>query len=122
MLPRPKHSLVKASINWKSLAVAALIVIGVGLVLGLTVGGWLWLRDRRDGDIDPGPALQETIALTETVEQETPVPEMNVQPTAEEEIVLPAEIDDGPTLTPWPTHTLSVSATLPVIPSLTPEP
>ena len=119
---KPKRSLVKASINWKSLAVAALIVIGVGLVLGLTVGGWLWLRDRRDGDIDLGPALEETIALTETVEQETPVPEMNVQPTDEEEIVLPAEMDDGPTLTPWPTHTLPVSATLPVIPSLTPEP
>jgi protein phosphatase len=119
---KPKRSLIKAPINWKSLAVAALIVIGVGMVLGLVVGGWLWLRDRRDGDIDPGPVPQETSALTETTEQGTPVPGINVQPTVEEEIVLPAEMDDGPTLTPWPTHTLQASATLPVLPSLTPEP
>ena len=120
---KPKSNLVKASINWKSFAAAALIVIGLGMVLGLAVGGWLWLRDRRDGGIVPGPAVQETIQLTEPAGQGTPLPGIDVQPTVgEEEIILPAEIDDGPTLTPWPTHTLQVSATLPVIPTFTPSP
>jgi PPM family protein phosphatase len=120
---KPKRGLMRTSINWKSLAAAALIVIGLGMVLGLVVGGWLWLRDRQNGDLDPAPGVEATLQLTEGIEQGTPVPGIDVQPTVgEEEIVLPAEIDDGPTLTPWPTHTLEVSATLPVIPSLTPAP
>ncbi|MDX9863491.1 MAG: protein phosphatase 2C domain-containing protein [Anaerolineaceae bacterium] len=120
---KPKPRLLSAPVNWKSLATAALIVIGLAIVLGLAVGGWLWLRDRRDGDIAPGTAVEETLQLTQPVGQGTPMPEWMMQPTAgEEEIVLPAEMDDGPTLTPWPTHTLQVSATLPVIPSFTPTP
>ena len=75
---KPKRSLMKAPINWKSLATAALIVIGLGVVLGLAVSGWLWLRDRQDGGIVPGPAVQETIQLTEPVGQGTPVPGFNV--------------------------------------------
>ncbi len=120
---KPKRSLMKAPINWKSLVTAALIVIGLGMVLGLAVSGWLWLRDKQDGGIVPGPDVQETLLLTEPVGQGTPVPGFDVQPTAvDEEIVLPAEMDDGPTMTPWPTHTLQASATLPVSPSFTPTP
>ena len=120
---KPKRSLKDAPINWRSLAAAALIVIGLGMVLGVAVGGWLWLRDRRDGDVTPVPAIEETLELTQEIEKMTPIPEIGGQPTNdEEEIVLPAETDDGPTLTPWPTHTLQNSATLPVVSSLTPEP
>jgi PPM family protein phosphatase len=120
---KPRRKLMSSPINWKSLTAASLIVIGLGIVLGVAVGGWLWLRDRQDGDFVPNPAVEETIQLTETVEQSTPMPKIDEQPTADEgEIVLPAEIDDGPTLTPWPTHTLQISATLPVVSTLTPEP
>lgn len=119
---KPRRSLRDASINWKSLSAAALIVIGLGIVLGAAFGGWMWLRDRRNGDITPGPAVQETIQLTEAVTQSTPMPAPGDQPTAEEEIVLPVEMDDGPTLTPWPTHTLQITATLPVVATATPNP
>jgi len=120
---KPKRSLKQGAINWKPLAVAGLIVVGVAIVLGAVVGGWLWLRDRKDGEVTPGPAAEETLTLPVEAEQVTPIPELLIEPTeSEEEAILPAEVDDGPTLTPWPTHTLAPSATLPVVSTQTPSP
>lgn len=120
---KPKRIWKKSPKSWQPLVAALIIVVGLAVILGAVVGGWLWLRDQRDGATSLTPTVQEIIQQTEDIMPGTPVPELAVQATPDgQEVELPAEIDEGPTLTPWPTHTLQSSATLPVIPTLTPTP
>jgi protein phosphatase len=122
--PRARFARKKTAKSWRPLAVSLVAAVGLAVILGALVGGWLLLRDRQNGSPSATPGVQETLLHTVTEESGTLVPEV-LMPTSAEgqpQPVLPAELDDGATMTPWPTHTLQATATLPVVPTLTPVP
>jgi protein phosphatase len=105
------------------LAVVLLLVMGLAVVLGALVGGWLWLRDRQGLSATATPTAVETVILESTTQPGILLPEPIQQTTPNDQVIpLPIELDNGATLTPWPTHTLQASATLPVLSTPTPGP
>lgn len=106
-----------------SLGISLLAAVGLAVVLGVVVGGWLLWRDRQGPEALFTPTVQGSMPADGTPMPGTPMPEEDLQTTpGEEPIVLPVEQDDGATLTPWPTHTVQSSATLPVVSTFTPVP